>query len=94
MDLTPFPVDNSIPEEEEADWEVVFLQQNRDRGPYGMRSEHIQSCLQSETREDFSDPAQWREVFGMIQATLREVNLGEECNCNTTILIPKGNSKF
>ena len=94
MVLTPFLVDNSIPKDEEVDWEVVFLQQNRDRGPYGMRSEHIQSCLQSETREEFSDPAQWGEVVGMIQATLCEVNLEEECTCNTTILIPKGDRKF
>ena len=72
--LTPFPVDNSIQEEEEVEWVVLFIQQNRDGGPYGMREEHLQSCMQSETKEDLSEYNQWGEVVGMIQATLREVN--------------------
>ena len=42
----------------------------------------------------FSESNQWGEVIGMIQATLRDVNLEEECNCHTTILIPKGGGEF
>ena len=30
----------------------------------------------------------------MIQATLRDVNLEEECTCHTTILIPKGDGEL
>ena len=64
--LTPFSVNNYIREEEEVDWVVLFLRQNRAGGPYGMRSEHLQYCLQSETREEFSDPVQLEEFVGMI----------------------------
>ena len=40
--LIPFPVDNSIPEEEEFYFAVLFIQQNRSGGPYGVRAEHLQ----------------------------------------------------
>ena len=92
--LAPFPVDNFILEEEEVDCSVLFLQQNRAGIPYGMRVEHLQSCLQSKTRKELSDPAQWGEVVVMIQSTLREVNLEDEFIWKTTVLVSKGNGKF
>ena len=92
--LTLFPVENSILEEEEVDWVIIFLQQNRAGVLYGMRVEHLQSFLHSETREEFSGPAQLGGVVGMIQATLCEVKLEEECTWQTIVLIPKGNGKF
>ena len=64
--LTPFPVKNPTPEEEEVDWVVLFLQQNRSRVPYEMREDHLQSCMQSKTSEELSDPDQWGEVVGTI----------------------------
>ena len=79
MALTQLSVDNSILEKEELDWAVIFLRQNRsgglNGGLNGMRAEHLQSYLQSEIREDFSEPAQWGQVVSMIQAILRKVNL-------------------
>ena len=92
--LTLFPVENSILEEEEVDWVIIFLQQNRAGVLYGMRVEHLQSCLQSKTRKELSDPAQWGEVVIMIQSTLREVNLEDEFTWKTTVLVSKGNGKF
>ena len=56
--LTPFPVENSILEEEEVDWAVLLLQQNRAGVLYGVRAEHLHPCLQSETREELSETAQ------------------------------------
>ena len=94
MALTPLPVNNSIPEEEKVDWAVLFLRNDRAGGLYGMIVEHLQSCLQSETREDLSDPSQRGEVVGMIQSTLRKMHLGEECIWKTIVLISKGNGKF
>ena len=94
MALTPFTVENSIPEEEEVDWDVLFLRRNRAGGLNGMIIEHLQPCLQSDTREELSEPYQWGEVVGMIQATLREVNLKDECTWKTTVMIAKGNGEF
>ena len=69
--LTPFPVDNSIPKDEEVAWLVCCHHWNRSRGLSGMRVEHLWSCLQIATREEYPGPTHWWEVVGLIQAAFR-----------------------
>ena len=41
ISIRPFLVDESVPEEDEIEWAVKRLCNNRSRGPSGMRAEHL-----------------------------------------------------
>ena len=43
--LTPYPVENFIPEEEEVAWGFLCLHMNRDGPLYGTSTEHLRSWL-------------------------------------------------
>ena len=43
--IRPFLVDDSFPEEDEIEWSVKRLRNNRYRGPSGMRAEHLKQWL-------------------------------------------------
>ena len=51
IELAPFPVDDTIPREEEIAEVVLHLQLHRDEGPSGMRAEHLSIWLSAVTRE-------------------------------------------
>ena len=79
MAVTPFPVDNSVPEEEEVLWEVCCLRTNRAGGPVGMRAEHLRAWLGAATREESPDPVFWDKSVGLTQAAFCKGRLTEYC---------------
>ena len=46
----PFAVEDGVPEEGEIEWAVKLLQNNRARGPSGMRVEDLKGCLAAASR--------------------------------------------
>ena len=52
MTVAPFSINNSIPDEEEIEWEVRCLQYNRPRGPSGMISNHLRKWLREANKEE------------------------------------------
>ena len=50
VEVTPFPMEDSIPGEAEIAEVVKCLRLNRFGGPSGMRAEHIHQWLQEVTR--------------------------------------------
>ena len=75
MALTPFTVDDGIPEEVVVAWVVCYLNWNRSRSPSGVRVEQLCSLLHSATRDKLPDPTHWGKVFGLIQGTFLEGHL-------------------
>ena len=45
ISVQPFPVDDSVPTEDEVEWAVKQLCNHRSGGLSGMRSEHLNKCL-------------------------------------------------
>ena len=43
--MQPFPVDDSVPTEDEIEWEVTLLHKHRSRGTSGMREEQLKMWL-------------------------------------------------
>ena len=81
MDLTPFLVDEYVPEEEEVAWEVRHLDRNRAGKLPGMRAEHLRSWLWAAMKEDLPNPSHWEKGVSLIQAALLKGHLADECTC-------------
>ena len=94
VELDPFPIDDSVPEDEEVSGAVRQLLLNRAGGPYGMKSEYIWDWLRADTQEDYLDHSKWGIAVGLIKAVFFEGNLAEECAWQTVVLILKGNGDF
>ena len=45
MSVTHTHIDNSVPMEEEVEWEVRRLWGNRSGGPFRMHAENLRECL-------------------------------------------------
>ena len=45
ISVEPFPVDDSVPTEDEIEWEVKLLLNRLSRGPLGMRAKHLKRWL-------------------------------------------------
>ena len=75
MALTPFLVEESIPNEEEVVWAINCLRRNRARDPYGIRAEHLRSWMRVYMREESTDPDNWEKVAGLINDAFHEVHL-------------------
>ena len=50
MAIEPFEVEDLVPEEEEIEWAVKRLRNNRSGGPSRMRAEHIKGWLTAARR--------------------------------------------
>ena len=60
MGMQPYPVEESIPEEEEdIAWELRRLCLNRSGGPSGMRSEHFRQWLIFATQDNTPYTTNW-----------------------------------
>ena len=44
--IYPFQVKESVPTEDEIEWKVQKIQNNRSRGPSGMQAEHLKGWLE------------------------------------------------
>ena len=52
-----FPVDDSVPTEEEMEWEVTRLLDHRSRGPSGMSSKHLKGWLAEAQKKEREEAA-------------------------------------
>ena len=49
--VDPFPVEDSVPTEDEIEWAEKRLQNHRSRGPSRMRAEHLKGWLEELRKE-------------------------------------------
>ena len=45
ISVEPFPVDNSVPTEDEIEWAVKRLRNHHSRGPSGMQANHLKMWM-------------------------------------------------
>ena len=57
VDIQPFIVDDSVPEEGGIEWEVKHLRNNRSRGPSRMWAEHLKGWLAAAQRGEKGETA-------------------------------------
>ena len=57
MEIEPFEVEDSVPEEGEIEWAVKRLRNNRSGGPSRKRAEHIKGWLTAARRADKGETA-------------------------------------
>ena len=93
MVLTPFPVDDGIPEEVVVALAVFFHHWNRAGSPSGVRVVHLRSWLHAETKEKSPDPTHWEKVVELTQAAFYKGHLAELCTWQTVFLITHGNGR-
>ena len=79
MEVQPFLVEDSIPEEEEIAWAVHRLCLNWSGGPSGMRAEHFRHWLIAATRDNAPGVTNFQKVVATLQSAFHYGTLAEEC---------------
>ena len=79
IDVSPFPVDDNIPGEEDIYEAILCLRLHCTRSPYRMRSKHLRIWLCTATREEYPDPGNWEKVVAIIQVASRVGELLASC---------------
>ena len=57
ISVEPFPVDESVPTEDDIEWAVKRLQNHRSGGPSGMRAEHLKGWLAAPRKKEKEEGA-------------------------------------
>ena len=57
ISVEPFPVDDSVPTENEIKWAVKILQNHCSGGPSGMRAKHLKGGLSVEKSKEREEAA-------------------------------------
>ena len=52
ISVQPFPLDNSVPMEDNIEWEVTQLRNHRSGGASGMRAEHLKRWMATARKSD------------------------------------------
>ena len=52
LSVKPFQVEDSVPTEDESEWAIRRLMNNRSGGPSGMRTDHIKMWLEEERKAE------------------------------------------
>ena len=68
VEVTFFPIEDSIPKEAEVAEAVKCLRLNHSRGPSGIQAEHLGQWLQETKREKEPDFTKWEKVVVLVQA--------------------------
>ena len=71
IEVSPFPVDDTTPREEEISETVMQIWMHRSGSPSGMKSEHLRFWHRVAKREEYPDPGNWEKVVTSIQAAFR-----------------------
>ena len=77
VEVTPFPIEESILEEAEVVEAVNHLLFNCLVEPLGVRAENLHQWLQEATQEKDLDATNWEKVVVLVQAEFREGYLAE-----------------
>ena len=85
----PFLVDYDIPEDKDIAWAVHIIHTDRLGSPSVKKAEHPRQWLITATWDESPDSTNWLKVVDIVQSSLREGMLAEECMWKTVILITK-----
>ena len=88
--VAPFPVDDTIPGEEEIPEAVMRLRLHFTGSPSGIRAKHLRLWLRTAKREEHADLGNWEKVIAIIQADFRGGELAAPFAWQTVVMIPKG----
>ena len=92
--VDPFPVLDTIPDEDEIANAVRRLRRGKAPGPTGLRTDQLKDWLQAAKREENPDSTHWNTLVELIQHAFETGNLPEELARSTMILLPKGGGQF
>ena len=90
--MQPFPMDDSIPEDENIAWAVRRLFRNRPGGLSGLRAVHLHQWSIAATRDDAPDAKNWLKFVVIVQEEFCDGTLAEESTWHTVVLVTKGGS--
>ena len=77
VEVTPLPVEDSIPREADIVEEVKRLCLDRSGEPSGMRAENLCKWIQEAMREEDPDVSNWEKVVEILQAAFQEGSLSK-----------------
>ena len=89
--VTPFHVDDSVPNNKEIAWSVQSLFLDYPGGPPGMRAEHLRKWLVEATQKESLDATYWKNLVAILQAEFRDSTIVDKIMWNTVVLIKRGN---
>ena len=93
VEVTPFPIKDSITEEAKVAEVVKRIRLNRSGGPSGTQVEHLRQWLWEAKREKYPDYTNWIKVVAPVQVEFLEGYLAESFTWHTFVIIPKGCGK-
>ena len=78
VEIYPFPIDESVPQEDEVEWSIRHLRRHRLGGTSWILEEHLQGFMAAVTREKYPDTCHWDRVFDLDQTAFRDSTLPRE----------------